>query len=218
MDNNNADDWEEQMLKDMAKMFSEMGMPIDIEILRNMLSQVREQFQKLGIDPEKLSNQDMKIDINGDSEEFRRTMESMLNGSDGLSELFRNMGVNVQVNNPTPVVDAELSQQEDIEEELTVDIYIHEDRMYATVDLSRQLDIIESDLEINLIDSGRVFQLMKTTQLRPFKKFDLPNSASQIVEWSLNNGILEFEDFFYFDNFSINSSGNCFCKYIYNFC
>ena len=32
MDNNNADDWEEQMLKDMAKMFSEMGMPIDIEI------------------------------------------------------------------------------------------------------------------------------------------------------------------------------------------
>ena len=117
MDNNNADDWEEQMLKDMAKMFSEMGMPIDIEILRNMLSQVREQFQKLGIDPEKLSNQDMKIDINGDSEEFRRTMESMLNGSDGLSELFRNMGVNVQVNNPTPVVDAELSQQEDIEEE-----------------------------------------------------------------------------------------------------
>ena len=191
MNNNNADDWEEQMLKDMAKMFSEMGMPIDIEILRNMLSQVREQFQKLGIDPEKLSNQDMKIDINGDSEEFRRTMESMLNGSDGLSELFRNMGVNVQVNNPTPVVDAELSQQEDIEEELTVDIYVHEDRMYATVDLSRQLDIIESDLEINLIDSGRVFQLMKTTQLRPFKKFDLPNSASQIVEWSLNNGILD---------------------------
>ncbi len=191
MDNNNADDWEEQMLKDMAKMFSEMGMPIDIEILRNMLSQVREQFQKLGIDPEKLSNQDMKIDINGDSEEFRRTMESMLNGSDGLSELFRNMGVNIQVNNPTPVVDAELSQQEDIEEELSVDIYVHEDRMYATVDLSRQLDIIESELEINLIDSGRVFQLMKTTQLRPFKKFDLPNSASQIVEWSLNNGILD---------------------------
>ena len=63
--------------------------------------------------------------------------------------------------------------------------------MYATVDLSRQLDIIGSDLEINLIDSGRVFQLMKTTQLRPFKEFDLPNSASQIVEWSLNNGILD---------------------------
>ena len=191
MDGNNRDDWEEQMLKEMAKMFSEMGMPMDIEILRNMLSQVRDQFQKMGIDPEKLSNQDMKIDINGDSDEFRKTMESMLNGSNGFSDLFRNMGVNVQVNNPTPIVNAELNEKEDEEQELQVDIYSHEDRIYATVDLSHELDIVESELEINLIDSGKSFQLMKTTQLRPFKKFDLPNSVSQIVDWSLNNGILD---------------------------
>ena len=191
MDEKNRDDWEEQMLKEMAKMFSEMGMPMDIEILRNMLSQVRDQFQKMGIDPEKLSNQDMKIDFNGDSDEFRKTMESMLNGSNGFSDLFRNMGVNVQVNNPTPIVDAELNQKEDEEQELQVDIYSHEDRIYATVDLSHELDIVESELEINLIDSGKSFQLMKTTQLRPFKKFDLPNSVSQIVDWSLNNGILD---------------------------
>ena len=191
MDENSRDDWEEQMLKEMAKMFSDMGMPMDIEILRNMLSQVRDQFQNMGIDPEKLSNQDMKIDINGDSDEFRKTMESMLNGSNGFSDLFRNMGVNVQVNNPTPIVDAELNQKEDEEQELQVDIYSHEDRIYATVDLSHELDIVESELEINLIDSGKSFQLMKTTQLRPFKKFDLPNSVSQIVDWSLNNGILD---------------------------
>lgn len=191
MDENSRDDWEEQMLKEMAKMFSDMGMPMDIEILRNMLSQVRDQFQKMGIDPEKLSNQDMKIDINGDSDEFRKTMESMLNGSNGFSDLFRNMGVNVQVNNPTPIVNAELNEKEDEEQELQVDIYSHEDRIYATVDLSHELDIVESELEINLIDSGKSFQLMKTTQLRPFKKFDLPNSVSQIVDWSLNNGILD---------------------------
>ena len=191
MDENSKDEWEEQMLKEMARMFSDMGMPIDINILQNMLSQVREQFEKMGIDPEKLSNQDMKIDINGNSDDFRKTMESMLNGPDGFSELFRNMGVNIQVNNPTPVVDAELNQEDNIEEEVQVDIHVHEDRMYATVDISRDLDVVESELEINLIDSGRAFQLMKTTQLRPFKKFDLPNSVSQIVEWSLNNGILD---------------------------
>ena len=191
MDENSKDEWEEQMLKEMARMFSDMGMPIDINILRNMLSQVREQFEKMGIDPEKLSNQDMKIDINGNSDDFRKTMESMLNGPDGFSELFRNMGVNIQVNNPTPVVDAELNQEDNIEEEVQVDIHVHEDRMYATVDISRDLDVVESELEINLIDSGRAFQLMKTTQLRPFKKFDLPNSVSQIVGWSLNNGILD---------------------------
>ena len=191
MDKNNRDKWEEQMLEEMAKMFSDMGMPMDIEILRNMLSQVRDQFQKLGIDPEKLSNQDMKIDINGDSDVFRKTMESMLNGSNGFSDLFRNMGVNIQVNDPTPVVDAELDKKEDEEYELQVDIHVHENRIYATLDLSHELDIVESELEINLIDSGRAFQLMKTTQLRPFKKFDLPKSVSQIVEWSLNNGILD---------------------------
>jgi len=191
MDENSKDEWEEKMLKEMARMFSDMGMPIDINILRNMLSQVREQFEKMGIDPEKLSNQDMKIDINGNSDDFRKTMESMLNGPDGFSELFRNMGVNIQVNNPTPVVDAELNQEDNIEEAVQVDIHVHEDRMYATVDISRDLDVVESELEINLIDSGRAFQLMKTTQLRPFKKFNLPNSVGQIVEWSLNNGILD---------------------------
>ena len=191
MDENSGDEWEEQMLKEMARMFSDMGMPIDINILRNMLSQVRDQFEKMGIDPEKLSNQDMKIDINGNSDDFRKTMESMLNGPDGFSELFRNIGVNIQVNTPTPVVDAELNQEENNEEEHQVDIHIHEDRMYATVDISRELDIVESELEINLVDSGRAFQLMKTTQLRPFKRFDLTEPVSQIVEWSLNNGILD---------------------------
>ena len=192
MDDTNSDDWEEQMLKEMAEMFSKMGMPIDISMLKNMMSQVRKQFEKMGIDPEKMSNKDMKIDINGDPDEFRRTMESMLNGPDGISELFRNMGVNVQVNNPTPVVDAELEKEDDIDEKLLVaDIHIHEERMYATVDLSRELDIVESELELNLIDGGKTLQLMRKTQLRPFKKFDLPESAGRVVEWSLNNGILD---------------------------
>lgn len=192
MDSNNSDDWEEKMLKEMAEMFNKMGMSIDVSMLKNMMSQVREQFEKMGIDPEKMSNKDMKIDINGDPDEFRRTMESMLNGPDGISELFRNMGVNVQVNNPSPVVDATLENEEDVDEKLLVaDIHVHEDRMYATIDLSRQLDIIDSELELNLIDGGNILQLMRKTQLRPFKKFDLPESADKIVEWSLNNGILD---------------------------
>jgi len=191
MDGNNKDDWEEQMLKEMARIFSDMGMPMDINILRNMLSQVRSQFEKMGINPENLSNQDMKIDINGNAEDFRKTMDSMLNGPDGFSELFRNMGVNIQVNNPTEIVDAEVNEDDNVQGEFEVDIHIHDGRMYVTVDISHELDVIDSELEINLIDSGKAFQLMKTTQLRPFKRYDLPDSASHIVEWSLNNGILD---------------------------
>ncbi|MGY8644660.1 MAG: hypothetical protein ACKVIE_00955 [Candidatus Poseidoniales archaeon] len=192
MEDTNKDEWEDKMLKEMVKMFSEMGMPIDMSMLQNMMSQVREQFEKIGVDPEKMANKDLKIDINGDPDEFRRTMESMLNGPEGISKLFRDIGINVQVNNPTPVVDAELDPVEEVDEKLLeADIHIHEDRMYATIDLSRQLEIIESEIELNLIDGGTVLQLMKKTQLRPFKKFDLPESVAQIVDWSLNNGILD---------------------------
>ena len=192
MEDTNKDEWEDKMLKEMVKMFSEMGMPIDMSMLQNMMSQVREQFEKIGIDPEKMANKDLKIDINGDPDEFRRTMESMLNGPEGISKLFRDIGINVQVNNPTPVVDAELDPVEEVDEKLLeADIHIHEDRMYATIDLSRQLEIIESEIELNLIDGGTILQLMKKTQLRPFKKFDLPESVAQIVDWSLNNGILD---------------------------
>ena len=192
MEDTNRDEWEDKMLKEMVKMFSEMGMPIDMSMLQNMMSQVREQFDKIGIDPEKMANKDLKIDINGDPDEFRRTMESMLNGPEGISKLFRDIGINVQVNNPTPVVDAELDHVEEVDEKLLeADIHIHEDRMYATIDLSRQLEIIESEIELNLIDGGTILQLMKKTQLRPFKKFDLPESVAQIVDWSLNNGILD---------------------------
>lgn len=192
MEDTNKDEWEDKMLKEMVKMFSEMGMPIDMSMLQNMMSQVREQFEKIGIDPEKMANKDLKIDINGDPDEFRRTMESMLNGPEGISKLFRDIGINVQVNNPTPVVDAELDPVAEVDEKLLeADIHIHEDRMYATIDLSRQLEIIESEIELNLIDGGTVLQLMKKTQLRPFKKFDLPESVAQIVDWSLNNGILD---------------------------
>jgi hypothetical protein len=192
MEDTNKDEWEDKMLKEMVKMFSEMGMPIDMSMLQNMMSQVREQFEKIGVDPEKMANKDLKIDINGDPDEFRRTMESMLNGPEGISKLFRDIGINVQVNNPTPVVDAELDPVEEVDEKLLeADIHIHEDRMYATIDLSRQLEIIESEIELNLIDGGTVLQLMKKTQLRPFKKFELPESVAQIVDWSLNNGILD---------------------------
>lgn len=192
MEDTNRDEWEDKMLKEMVKMFSEMGMPIDMSMLQNMMSQVREQFEKIGVDPEKMANKDLKIDINGDPDEFRRTMESMLNGPEGISKLFRDIGINVQVNNPTPVVDAELDHVEEVDEKLLeADIHIHEDRMYATIDLSRQLEIIESEIELNLIDGGTILQLMKKTQLRPFKKFDLPESVAQIVDWSLNNGILD---------------------------
>ena len=188
-----SDEWEDQILAEMAKMFRDMGMPIDVQLLQQMMEQIREQFEKMGIDPEKLANTEMRFDVNADPEEMRKQMESMMNGPDGFAKIFKNMGIEIKVDNEVNVVEAKVEDSADEEEAILPreDVYVHEDRMYVTIDVSQHSDLNDAELELNLSDGGAVVQLMKKTQLRPFRRFDLPQKASQIVEWSLNNGILD---------------------------
>ena len=44
------------MLEQMAKMFADMGMPIDVELLQNMMRQVRDQFEEMGLDPDRMAS------------------------------------------------------------------------------------------------------------------------------------------------------------------
>ncbi|MEE3303568.1 MAG: hypothetical protein VX191_01620, partial [Candidatus Thermoplasmatota archaeon] len=121
----------------------------------------------------------------------------------GMGELFRNMGIKVQFegNNPTAVPEIEVDEEvkEEPEKELPLeDVFIHEDRMCITVDISRFTDLQPEEIELNLTSGGDILQLMKTTQMRPLKRYTLPQSAENIVEWGLNNGILDVK-------FDINS-------------
>jgi len=120
-----------------------------------------------------------------------------------MGELFRNMGIKVQFegNNPTAVPEIEVDEEvkEEPEKELPLeDVFIHEDRMCITVDISRFTDLQPEEIELNLTSGGEILQLMKTTQMRPLKRYTLPQSAENIVEWGLNNGILDVK-------FDINS-------------
>ena len=188
------DEWADDMFAEMARMFEQMGMSIDIKALEAMMNQIREQFEQMGIDPTKLSHSQIKVDTNTDPEEFRRIMESMLNGPDGISELLKNMGVDIQVNGPSEVeAEAEETEESDVSDLPEEDIYVHDGRMSVTIDISRFLDIRPEDVELVLSSGGEVLQLMKKTQPRPFKRFILPEAAGQIVEWELNNGILDIK-------------------------
>ena len=188
------DEWADDMFAEMARMFEQMGMSIDIKALEAMMNQIREQFEQMGIDPTKLSHSQIKVDTNTDPEEFRRIMESMLNGPDGISELLKNMGVDIQVNGPAEVeAEAEETEESDVSDLPEEDIYVHDGRMSVTIDISRFLDIRPEDVELVLSSGGEVLQLMKKTQPRPFKRFILPEAAGQIVEWELNNGILDIK-------------------------
>ena len=55
------DEFDDRILEEMAKMFSDMGMPIDVEMLQNMMRQVRQQFEEMGIDPEQMSSTDIRM-------------------------------------------------------------------------------------------------------------------------------------------------------------
>jgi len=71
------------------------------------------------------------------------------------------------------------------------DVYTDDGRMSVTIDISKFLDIGPEDVELVLSSGGEVLQLMRKTQARPFKRLILPQAAGQIVEWELNNGILD---------------------------
>jgi NACalpha-BTF3-like transcription factor len=194
MTGSERDEWADDMFAEMARMFEQMGMSIDIKSLEAMMNQIREQFEQMGIDPTKLSHSQIKVDTNTEPEEFRRIMESMLNGPDGISELLNNMGVNIQVNGPSEAeAEAEETEESDVSDLPEEDIYVHDGRMSVTIDISRFLDIRPEDVELVLSSGGEVLQLMKKTQPRPFKRFILPKAAGQIVEWELNNGILDIK-------------------------
>ena len=187
------DEWEGQMLEEMAKMFSQMGMPIDKSDLEQMMSKIREQFENMGIDAEKMVRSDVKMNFQGDPEVLRKQMETMLSGSEGIAELFRNMGINVQVNSDQEEANVEIEETEETEElDIPVeDTYVDGDSMYVTLDVSSLTDLEEGKIELSLTDGGAVLQLMRTTQPRPFKRMNLPKPANSVTEWNLNNGILD---------------------------
>lgn len=200
MDNIDHDEFEEKMVQEMARMFSDMGMPIDTELLQNLIRQVREQFEAMGVDPENMKSSDIRMAVNSDPEDFKRQMESMLNGPGGMADLFKNMGINVQFQGPssagevTKPAEVEVNVDDLVDGDLELpieDVFIHEDRMCVTIDISRLSDLKTEDIELNITDGGEVLQLMKTTQLRPLKRYTLPHSADNIVEWEVNNGILD---------------------------
>ena len=187
------DEWVDQMLEEMAKMFSQMGMTIDKSDLEQMMSKIREQFENMGIAAEKMVRSDVKMNFQGDPEVLRKQMETMLSGSEGIAELFRNMGINVQVNSAQEEANVEIDETEETEElDIPVeDTYVDGDSMYVTLDVSSLTDLEEGKIELSLTDGGSVLQLMRTTQPRPFKRMNLPKPANSVTEWNLNNGILD---------------------------
>ena len=180
------------MIQQMLNLFNQMGMPIDRSELEDTISRIRQQFESMGIDAEKIYNSNVKMDFQGDPENFRRQMEAFMNHPEGFSEMFKNMGINVQVGpdkEPVEViVDHEQVEECDVPLE---DTYVDGAQMFVTIDVSNIIDLDETSFELILSHEGKVLQIMRRTQPRPIKSINLPQVATSVSEWSLNNGILD---------------------------
>lgn len=192
MSSSNSDEWEEKMIEQMLNLFNQMGMPIDKSELEDTISRIRQQFDSLGIDAESIYNSNVKMNFQGDPENFRKQMESFMNHPEGFSEIFKNMGINVQVGPDDEPAEVEVEEEQEDESDVPLeDTYLDGNSMYVTIDVSNIVDLDEGTFELILSHGGNVLQLMRRTQLRPIKSINLPQAASSVSDWNLNNGILD---------------------------
>ena len=194
MTGENWDDFDDEAMEEMARMFEQMGMPIDIKTLKSMIKQVRSQFEEMGLDPEKVSMSEVKLGLNSDPEEFMKNFESMLSGPQGLGDFLKKMGVDIHIKPAVSEirVDLDESQQDSDDDSITEeDVYISGNQMFVTIDVSRFDDIDSNNLELSLTGRGEVLQMLRMNQIRPFRSFVLPHASKGDIQWEINNGILD---------------------------
>ena len=179
-----SEDWEEKMLKQMAEMFKSMGMSIDIEQLRSLMSQFKSQFDAMGLDPERLSQGD--VNFNFDMSNLMKLFQSGMSMEDMLS----NMGVDVKVDaSPAEVEVEDDVPTNDVLKLPADDIYLSGWNMSITVDFSTRPDIEE--IELALSSGGEIVQVLSDPSEPPLAQIELPHQCDDVVDWSLNNGILD---------------------------
>ncbi len=188
------DEFDDQAMEEMARMFEQMGMPVDMEMLKSMIKQVRSQFEEMGIDPTKVSMNEVKLGLNSDSEEFMKQFESMLSGPQGLGDFLKKMGVDIHIKPSVSEVRVDVDESKQTTEDNSIpdeDVYINENKMHITIDVSRYEDIDQKNLELSLTGGGEVLQMLRQNQIRPFRTFVLPHASSGDFHWEINNGILD---------------------------
>ncbi|MAH98908.1 MAG: hypothetical protein CMA12_06145 [Euryarchaeota archaeon] len=185
---------EEEAIEEMARMFEQMGMPLDVKTLKSMMEQVRNQFEEMGIDPEKMSMSEVKFGLNSDPEDFMKNFETMINGPQGLGEFLKKMGIDLHIKPSDPEVTVDVDESEQSKEDNLIpdeDIYIGGGKMLVTIDVSKHSDISTESLELSLTGGGEVLQLLRKNQIRPFRTFVLPRVSIGQPKWEINNGILD---------------------------
>ena len=179
-----TEDWEEKMLEQMAEMFQKMGMSVDIKQLKAMMKQFQSKFEAMGIDPERLAKGD--VNFNFDMSDISKLFQSGM----PIDDMLSNLGVDVKVDASPVEVDIEESEpSNDILRLPSEDIYLSGWNMSITVDFSTRTDFDE--IEVALSSGGELLQVLSDPTEPPLAQIELPHQCDDVVDWSINNGILD---------------------------
>ena len=172
------------MLERMAEMFRSMGMTVDMEQLKSVMNQFRSQFDSMGFDPERLAKGD--VNFNFDMSNLMKLFQSGMPMEDMLS----NLGVDVKVDAaPAEVTVEDETPHGDILRLPADDIFLSGWNMSITVDFSTRQDFDE--IEVALSSGGELLHVLSDPSEPPLAQIELPHQCDDVVNWSLNNGILD---------------------------
>ena len=172
------------MLEQMAEMLRNMGMAVDIAQLRALMNQFRSQFDSMGLDPEQIAKGDVNFNFN------MADLMKLFQSGVPIEDMLSNLGVGIKAGvTPAEVTIEDEFPNTDILRLPADDIYLSGWNMSITVDISKKSQIEE--LEIALSSGGEILQVLSDPSEPPLAQIELPHQCDDVVNWSLNNGILD---------------------------
>ena len=179
-----SDDWEERLMEQLLQMLATFGIEFDRDDLERMMDLFRNHLENMGLDLEK-ANGDVRFNL--DMEELARLFQ---NGG-GLEDLMRGLGLDVTVDAKQVEVDDEaLDANPDIDLPPS-DVFLEDWNMIITLDVARKADLTEDQVELALVERGQQIEVLRRTQITPVARVALPHRCEDVVDWTLNNGILD---------------------------
>jgi HSP20 family molecular chaperone IbpA len=179
-----GDDWEERLMEQLLQMLATFGIEFNRDDLERMMDLFRNHLENMGLDLEK-ANGDVRFNL--DMEELGRLFQ---NGG-GLEDLMRGLGLDVTVDAKQVEVDDEaLDANPDIDLPPS-DVFLEDWNMIITLDVARKADLTEDQVELALVERGQQIEVLRRTQITPVARVALPHRCEDVVDWTLNNGILD---------------------------
>ena len=179
-------DWEEQMLNKLAEMFKQMGMDVNPSTLKDMMGQFQKKFEEMGFDAEKIAKGGVNLNFD------LSNLNKMFSEGGNLNDMLSNLGFDVQVDaKPTEIPVPEDDDVEQVKQLPAADVYLDGWDMAITVDCTTEVELEENIIELELIEKGSLLEIMRSTQVAPVARIELPHQCDELVDWSFNNGILD---------------------------